>query len=241
MHYLALSVLSFFLITDTFGQTVRSDSSFLALAQNQTVRFYKSSLTENMLLYNGNEHIPHDRRIKIHPYFATDSLQLGSLSYSGIDHQNVMMQYDIVRDELAIRLSESVFRIRPHSERISSFSFHNYQFIRLVADSSAGVSTGFYQVLHNGPVKFLAKRKKTVQDDLSQRVYQGNYLIKDRYFIFKDGAYHEVKSKRSVFALFPDQSTALRKYLRSTKIKFNQQREEAITAIVQQYEKLTPY
>ena len=216
-----------------------ADSSFLVAAQRQAIGSYENALTEKTHLYTGHEFIPHDRRIKIHPYFATDSLQSGSISYNGLVYHDVMMLYDVVRDELAIRAPKNVFRIRPHSEQVRAFSLGNHQFARIAGDSAAGVRTGFYDILHDGRIKFLAKRVKTVHEDISGGFYKADYLVKDRYYILKDGIYHEVRNKRSVFNLFPDHSSSLRKYLRSTRLNFKDQREEAITSIVEQYEKLT--
>ncbi|GAB3895170.1 hypothetical protein [Spirosoma agri] len=242
MHHriLTLSCLSLFLIGKAVGQPVSADSSFLAAARNQAVTSYETALTEKTHLYTGHEFIPHDRRIKIHPYFATDSLQSGSITYNGLVYHDVMMLYDVVRDELAIQAPKNVFRIRPHTEQVRTFSLGNHQFARIVGDSAAGVRTGFYNILHKGRVQFLAKRIKAVHEDISGGVYKADYLVKDRYYILKDGLYHEVRTKRSVFRLFPDQSASLRKYLRSARLKFSEQREEAITALVKQYEKLTP-
>ncbi|MCK8493029.1 hypothetical protein [Spirosoma oryzicola] len=209
------------------------------MAQNQAVHAYENALIDRSHLYNGHEYIQHDYRVKVHPFFATDSLQSGSITYNGIAYHDVLMLYDVVRDELAIKMPETIFRIRPHSQQISTFSFGPYQFARIVGDSAAGVRTGFYQVLHGGRIQVLAKRIKTVHEDISGGFYKANYLVKDRYFIVKDGVYHEVKKKRSVLALFPGQTAPLKKYLRANQIKFNEQREQAITAIVQQYETLT--
>ncbi|QIP16915.1 hypothetical protein G8759_31895 [Spirosoma aureum] len=239
MHYKTFFLLYLFLIKNAVGQTASSDSSFLSSAQNQAVQLYENALKEKTHLYNGHEYFQHDRRIQIHPYFATDSLRSGAVSYNGLQYQNELMLYDIVRDELAIHMPGNIFRIRPHSQQINFFSLGTHEFIRIVGDSAAGVRTGFYELIHKGRVQFLAKRIKTIHEDISGGVYKADYLAKDRYFILKDGIYHEVRKKRSVLALFPDQVAPLRKYLRTSKIKFNEQREQAIMALVEQYEKLT--
>ncbi|WP_338875864.1 hypothetical protein WBJ53_09565 [Spirosoma sp. SC4-14] len=239
MPYLLFFTISILTGSTAFGQFAAADSTVLAAAQQQAIALYTNALREKPHLYNGHEYIPHDRRIKIHPYFNSDTLQSGSITYNGLSYDRVLMLYDIVRDELAIQLPRSPYRARPHSEQVTSFSLGPYQFKRITGDSLAGVRTGFYQILYDGKIQFLARHIKTVQEDLSSGVYRGTYIARDRYFIYKDGTYHEIRQKRSVFALFPDQKGPLRKYIRANHLKFKAQREKTITAIVKQYEKLT--
>ncbi|GAB4048748.1 hypothetical protein [Spirosoma litoris] len=235
---LILSILA--LATRAAGQASTPDSSFIQTAQNQAVRLYERSMYKQEHVFEGNEYIPHDHRIKIHPFFPIDSLQRGTITYNGVYYHDVPMLYDVVRDELAIQPPEGGYRVRLHTEKISNFSINQHQFARLVGDSALGVRTGFYEILYNGKVKVLAQRVKTVHEDISSGTYKADYLVKDRFYIQKEGAYHEVKSKGSVLSLFPDQAKALRKYLRSNKLKFNdEQREDAITQATKRYEELT--
>jgi hypothetical protein len=235
-----LTFLFFFLLTQAFGQTIKPDSSFVQAARSQAVATYEQTLRLQAHVYEGNEYITHDHRIKIHPYYRVDSLLEGTVSYNGVNYRNVRMQYDIVRDELAVQLPENGYRLQPQTDKISAFSMGPYQFTRIVGDSAAGVPTGFYEILYDGRIKALAHRAKTVHEDISGGFYKADYLPADRFFILKEGAYHGVKTKRSVLSLFPDQAKALRKYLRTNKLKFNDElREAAITRTVQHYDELT--
>ena len=86
----------------------------------------------------------------------------------------------------------------------------------------------------------LAHRVKTVHEDISSGAYKAEYLIKDRFYVQKEGTFEEVKTKRSVLSLFPDQAKALRKYIRTNSLKFkDESREAAITKVVRQYDELT--
>ena len=225
------------LSTTTFGQPVRSDTSFVQQAKRQAIRQYEQAVHGQEHVYEGNEYIAHDHRIKIHPFYSTDSLQNGTLVYRDVRYSGVPILYDIVRDELSIQPPESGYRIRPHTEKIESFTLGPRQFIRLTGDSTSGIPTGFYEVLHNGePVRLLAQRKKTVLEDISSGVYKADYVPKDRFFVQKSGSYYEVKTKRSVLSLFPDQNKSLRKFLRASKLKFkDEQREATLVKVIQWY------
>lgn len=220
-------------------QTTSADSLTSPIDQGEALLAYSKATQKQAHLFEGNEYVGHSHQIKIHPFFVSDSLQKGTISYNGAFYTGVPMLYDIVRDELAIQRSGTPYRIRLHSERISSFSIGDHQFARLVGDSTAGVRTGFYQLLYDGSVKALARRIKTVHEDISSGKYKADFVEEDKYFILKNGTYYPVKSKRALLRLFPEQASALQKYLRANRIKFKQQREEAITAVVRQFDRLT--
>ncbi len=234
-HTLPGFLILIFLQTAANGQTPVPDTLFLQTAKKQALNQYEQAMHRQEQVYAGNEYIAQDHRIKIHPFYPTDSLQAGSITYNGIPYRDVAMLYDVVRDEVAVRPPEGGYRVQVRSSKVGRFSLGTHQFIRL--DSTLDLPAGFYELLHDGSVQVLAHRKKVIHEDISSGVYKGDYLVRDRFYIRKDGAYHEVKSKSSVLSLFPEQSKVLRKYLRANKLKFNDElREAAITSIVQQYD-----
>ncbi|GAB2594711.1 hypothetical protein [Spirosoma areae] len=239
MRYLFL-ILSLSLTTRAVGQISKTDSSYVQEAKKQAISLYERTIYTQAHVYEGNEYITHDHRIKIHPFYRVDSLQAGTIAYNGVKYHDVAMLYDIVRDELAIQAPEGGYRIRLRSEKVTQFSLGSRQFNRIEGDSATGVPTGFYEVLHTGKTKALAHRIKTIHEDISSGSYQADYLLKDRFFIVKEGVYHEVKTKRSLLSLFPEQTKTLRKYIRTNKLNFkDDQREEAITRLAQHYDALT--
>lgn len=222
------------------GQSVRSDSSFIAAARNQAVGLYERTLKRQAHVYEGDEYINHDPRIVVHPYYVVDSLQTGTVVYNGVRYQDVRMLFDIVRDELVVQPPEGGYRLRLSTDKIAAFSVGSHQFVRIVGDSVAGIRTGFYEIIYNGTVKALAKRLKTIHEDISDGTYKADYQQNDRFIIQKDGTFYEVNSKRALLNLFPDQAKALRKYMRTNRMKFrNEQREQTITRITQRYDELT--
>lgn len=240
MPYRFIFVFLFFLTLSATGQPTQPDTSFTQVARNQAITAYERTVYEQAHVFEGNEYIAHDHRIKIHPFYRLDSLQMGTVFYNGVQYNEVPMLYDIVRDELAIQQPGGGYRIRLRTEYVAAFSLGGYLFSRIVGDSAAGVPTGFYEVLYNGRTKALSHRAKTIHEDISSGAYRADYVQKDRFYILTDGLYHEVKSKRSLLNLFPDQAKSLRKYIRANKLKFNDdQREAAVTQVTKHYEELT--
>jgi hypothetical protein len=222
------------------SQTTKPDSAFMQVAHNQAVVLYEQAFRTQAHVYEGAQYIGHNPRIQIHPYYLIDSTQTGTIVYNEVQYRNVGMLYDIVRDELVVNPPLGGYRLRLRTDKIAQFTLGQHQFARILGDSVAGIQTGFYEIIYNGKVKALAKRQKIIQEDISGGVYKADFLPKDRFVIQKDGAFYEVKTKRSVLNLFPDQAKELRQYLRKNKLKFReQQREEAIARAVQRYDELT--
>ncbi|MBD2699890.1 hypothetical protein IC229_04540 [Spirosoma sp. BT702] len=240
MYSIRLVCLFLLLTPGVWGQTIKADSSFTQIARNTAIRSYDKAMYRQIHIYEGHEYIVHDHRIKIHPYYVTDNLQTGTIFYNGVDYDKVAMLYDIVRDELVVQPPEGAYRLTLRNEKIARFTLGTHAFTRIVSDSTTGIRTGFYELLHDGKTKALAKRQKTILEDISSGVYKGEYLLNDKFYIFKDNTYREVKSKQSLLRLFPDQSKELRKYIRSNSLKFkNELREEAITKVTRRYDELT--
>ena len=237
LHYY---ILFLFVAIPALAQTTGPDSLFAQQAKQQAVRVYERAMDRQEHVYEGNEYISHDHRIKVHPYFPVDSLTSGTIAYNGASYRNVKMVYDVVRDELSVQPPEGGYRIRLDRNKISQFSLGKHQFVRITGDSTLGLPTGFYEVLYHGRSNVWAHHVKTVHEDISSGSYKAEYLVKDRFYVQKEGTYYEVKTKRSVLTLFPDQTKALRKFIRANNLKFKDGlRDAAITRVVNQYDELT--
>ena len=222
-----------------FCQSLPADSLFRQQAKQNVVAVYEQAMKLQSPLYNGNEFIQHDFRIKVHPFFEVDSLRQGSVDYYGIHYHDVPLAYDIVRDEVYIKHLDGGYRIRLNSEHLQRFEVGQHTFVRLEADSLTGVRTGFYDMLYNGRTQVFAHRIKTVLEDISTGLYKAEYLPKDEFMVRKDKTFYSVNTLSAALNVFADQKKALRKFLRTEKIKYNKEKERAIVGMAKQYDLLT--
>ena len=239
MRILILSLFLTYFIGKTVGQSLPPDSLFRQQSRRNAVALYEQAIKPQSPLYNGNEYIQHDFRIKVHPFYEVDSLRSGNLIYYGLHYRDVRMAYDIVRDEVYINHLDGGYRIRLNSEHIAQFEVGNHQFVRLVADSLTGVRTGFYDLLYSGRTQVFAKRIKTVLEDISTGTYKAEYLKKDEFMVRRDKVYYSVNSLGAALNVFADQKKALRKYLRAEGIKYKKETEKAIIGLARYYDELT--
>lgn len=220
-------------------QSLPPDSLFRQQARQRAIALYEQAISPQSPLYNGNEYIQHDFRIKVHPFFESDSLRKGTISYYGIRYDDVPMAYDIVRDELYVNHLDGGYRLRLNSEHIDQFQLGQHQFVRLEADSLTGVKSGFYDVLYQGKSMVFARRIKTVLEDISTGVYKAEYLSRNDFLVRKDKTYYTVNSLGAALSVFEDQKKLLRKYLRYERINYKKETERAIVGLAKYYDSLT--
>jgi hypothetical protein len=203
------------------------------------VDFYSKFIGEDSHLYNGSEHAPYDFRIRGDAYFESNLLTKGFIKYDEVLYPMVNMAYDIVRDEVTTNRYNENFRIKLVSEKIAYFSVFNHYFTRLVHDSinKSFITTGFYDVLHDGKIKFLSRRQKKIMEKVTAD--EGDQLWfeeNDLFIVQKEGNYYQIKDKSELFNLFKDRKKELKRYLRKSKIKFNKNPEYAILKTVEYFD-----
>jgi len=223
----------------SFAQANLSDSAIYRQAiQNSIVSYYRS-VGENAHLYNGSEYVPYNFQGNFKDlYFESASLQNASIKYDGIIYYNVPLSYDIYHDEIIINKYNQNFRIVLANEKIDSFAFSGYSFIRIVKDSNNTVlpTSGFYQELYNGTVKVLAKRRKKLFENVTAAGATADFIEDDQYFIKKKGTYYPVHNKKSTLQVFKDGKKEVQKLLRKNKIKFKPNLESGIIKAAQYYD-----
>ncbi len=236
------TILIFFLFHITvpaLSQRQNPDSAFVAQQQKNAIQLYYNSLDIQSGLYNGSEYLVYVQLLKDgHPYLDTTKLTYGSVFYDGMLYQDVPMLYDIVKDELVIQHYNKVFHIQLIQSKIDEFKILDRPFLHLGKDSTiqGNVKNGFYEVLYDGQIKLYAKRIKTIQEYIPEMKVEQRVFSNNRYFIYKNKAYHEVYNLPSVLKVLKDKRINYKQTLRKQHIKFRKQRETAIKFMLQQYE-----
>ena len=201
------------------------------------IQSYFTEVGDNTPLYNGTEYTMPYHGVTGTPFYASDSFQNGTIIYDGVKYNNVKMAYDLVIDGLIIKAYHDL-NLKLVTEKINSFSFSNHMFVRIEHDSTTSkMRTGFYEVIYNGSVTVLSKRKKQLEnsfraeDPYKFAEYEYNYIKKgDNYFI--------IDNKNSLIEVFGDQKDEIKKFIRKNKIKLKKRKGDNIVKTAQYYEQL---
>jgi hypothetical protein len=243
-HLLLFPILQVILCAFTANaQTVLPDTSFVQQAVAGAVESYSKTVGMQAHLYTGPEYFalskPH---VEGHQFFSEKSFARGAVLYDGVWVEDVPLLYDVVLDEVITIHSNTGFSQMLVKEQVKAFKVFNHSFVHIKSDSLQGATLqpGFYDVLYNGKVQLVAKRKKSLQERASVNGMEGRYDIVDRFYLRKDGAYHQVSNKRSVLKVLQEEKKVLSKFARANKLKFKKERESAIIQIAQHYDTLKP-
>lgn len=240
MKLLLFLISALFFLKTAFSQNLKKDSATELQLQN-AVNLYNHFSADNAPVYNGTDYIYYTFKMEGDPYFITGNYSNGWVSYSGRKYDSLMLMYEIARNQLVLLNYDKKSRIVLQDERIDSFNLLNHTFIKLEEDHKQNLyHTGFYDLLYNGKIQFLARRIKTmdqrIKGDLLVRIFYG----KDHFYVHKDGLYYLVNSKKDLFRLFEDKKHELKRLMRKNHLKFrHKDLEKTMVKATAFYDQLT--
>jgi hypothetical protein len=133
------------------------------------------------------------------------------------------------------------FRISLVADKLSSFTIHNHEFIRISRDSAAGIElpTGYYDKMYAGKTTVLVKRQRRLQEVLYYGTTTSEYKDENIYYIITAGQIVQVSSKSAVLDLFKSKKTEIKSFIRKNKLNFKSDFEKTLVAVSAYYDQLT--
>ena len=243
VNYLFRLVLCFVCVSISdiaLGQKDDLDTLFVSNAKTKARTIYTEEIAGEAHLFNGVQYQEPNLHNydKGHPYYLSDDWVDGSIFYDGQWYENISILYNINYDKVIIDHPYSHFSIELIKEKLKAFSILNHKFVRLESDSvrNSPIRTGIYDALYDGNVKVYAKRRKETREVIEARNVSIVFSENDQFFIYKNGFFFPVKSKSSVLKVFSDRKSALRKFIKKNQLKFNADRELALTESARFYD-----
>jgi len=213
----------------------------LTAQENEAAKAYLDTVGSDALLFRGTEYVDYDLKIQGHQFFETDQWVMGSVKAFGKFYPNIYLSYDTHKDLLLTDAPSIAYTIQVPSDRVDFFNILGHTFIYL-SPTDPGVtgsfSAGFYDLIYDGKVQFLIKRRKTHEEEVGDNMVEEWFEENDRYYLKVDGAYQKVRSKKSVLKTLGGNTKLLKKRLRKQKLKFRKEPEQAIHQAVRLYEQL---
>lgn len=218
------------------SQSAYADTASLLNSASRIIALYKDSLKQNLRIYDGYEFTGGYRRSAGHPFFKFDQPQRGTILYEGTEYFNVLLAYDLTRDEVITVNPVSNQNIKLITSKIGRFQIGDHSFIS-VGDLSGlpgFPGEGFYELIYDNEVSVLAKRKKWLRES-ARAEESSRFLQSATYFIKKDNAFHEISNKRSLLWLFVDNKEEAAKFMQKEKLDFKKDAEQTIIRVMEFY------
>ena len=168
------------------------------------------------LLYRGRKAHIHNLLYNGTYYWTDPGFRQGSVLYNGKQYDDVQLNIDAARQDLLVRIPGSIMEKVVDERYTESFTLGGDRFLNLRFLYGETAPAGYWQVLHDGPIRFLLQVSKRMEQDLdgsksSQTGYDGVYRDKI-YQVFirqasycclrEDGTVVPVSRRRDVLKLF---------------------------------------
>lgn len=229
-----------FSLCSSYAQGPAEDTIAVKEAIKQSIELYDRFTGAEANIYNGGEYVPYTFVKTGHPFFDSDSLVKGDITYAGRVYHSIPLQYDIARNQLVILNFDGLSKIVLHNNAVDSFHFLNYTFTQL----KEGVkpipdNTFFYELLFNGHIRVLARRKKLFEDTFKDDDIVRVFHSQDIFYIYKEDRYYAANNKKDVFSILKDKKHEIKNVMRQQKIKFTKKNFEAgLTTAARIYDQL---
>ena len=241
MKYIKTALLCLLILSVqvSFSQNPISDSIQYEHAVKKARDFYRASMKENLLLFNGSEYGSIGHNSFGSPFFESDSLLKGSILFMGNWYEDLNFQYDLMIDKLVMYDYKKSYSVTLASEQIKEFIINGHHFYRL-QNSAVLTKEGFYENLVEAVNKLWARREKKVVLSANAEDRTSRFTQYNSFFIQKNKLFYPVDDESSLLKTMEDKKDDIKKYIRKNKIKFRKQFESSAVKVLVYYNQLIP-
>lgn len=237
----ALAVTLCFPLWGTAQTHPKPDTAFLSTTSNDARNLYLAAVKTQRHLYNGSQYADYDPIEDEHPYFIDSDWSNGWIIYDHERYDNTPLLYNINNDKIVAEHYAGAF-IDLIAPKVTAFHIHGHTFKRFTRtdDKRGNINEGFYDILYDGNVKVVAKRLKKFVQQVHLEGYENSFEEKVQYYVVRDQSFFPVRSKNNLLEVLSDQKQALRQFVRTNKLPFKNQREQAMIKVAAYYDTLIP-
>ena len=205
---------------------------------------YMDSVSRFAAIYSGvGAQPPLSFSLLSHQFFKDVYYTNCRLSYGGVVYPDVLLRWDLYRDELLIR-SPAGYEIVLKSGKIDFAEIHGYRMFYLHPDSLPGYpSAGYYILLFSGEYLLLEKlTKQMTQKESSKLGRTENYFeLSSKFYLQRNGAYYGIKNRRTLLKTLSTHRSEMRQLIRANKLNYKEDAEKMVLEVVKEHAKLSGY
>jgi hypothetical protein len=224
------------------GKVLQSTSLSSADIKN----LYLAAVSRRIEFLNGKEFVPYFYRSKTTPLMFSGTPFHATLYFNRRVYNNITLQYDTFLDEAVFTDTSRIFhselpRVTLNKNLIEGFNFilngqrYNFRYLRFPSVSAGSPADGYFEVVYEGPSKFIIKHRSIVylKDAIDE------YKYSDQKYILSGNEFRKISNLKEFLALFGDKSQVVRDYIQNERIRFRKADKTQISAILQYYDNLT--
>jgi len=223
-----------FALSDRYG-IVRGFS----LQYNEKVSC-QDTIKENQVLYNGRIWRNLFYMVQGDQFLFSKEFLSGSLSISGKTFSDILLKYDILKDEI-LTPSDSGGVLQVNKELVDSFSvsFQNktYHFIKMQEDSLKG-SKRYINVLYKGKTALYLEYNKKIEKLAAEGKYDKFYQINHIYFV-KGNIFYPITSKSDLLKVFANDKALIKNFIKKNKLYVSEKMPDSFIPVMQYYDNIS--
>lgn len=159
--------------------------------------------------------------------------------YDGSYFAQVPLPYEPGQNQVVLFDSVRNVTIQLVSDKVAAFTLGSHRFLRLRADSTVALATGFCELLVDGPTRLLARRTKTATKVVGGQGIRGAHEPAPRFFVQRQNRYYPVVKLGQVLRVLADKKPELQQFARSSQLRFRDaSRAASLTQLLQCYAEL---
>ncbi len=206
-----------------------------AVANTEFPKFIISSdtLPENQLLYNGRVWRNLYTAVEEDQFLFSHEFLVGSVTMRGRTYPNVLIKYDIYKDEILIPFKPAGI-LQLNKEMVDSFSilFHNreYRFVR-ISDSTDAEMNGYFNEVYCGKTRLIARYVKKIEKLADGGKYDKFYQI-NKIYIATDEKFRTITGKKDLLRIFSNEKEPVRDYINKNNILIKREDAESYVPVL---------
>jgi len=209
------------------------------LSDSEAIQSYTTSPAARDKLYNGPLYSGYDHHPQGHPFFISDTLLTGSISYDGIFFPDVRLSYDLNKDVVIMKNAQKDIEFQLLPEKLPYFTVAQHRFLYLTTDSTAVdlPSTGFYEELYHGKAIALARHEKVIQYIGRAEENLSHYRQYDFYYLQVKGRYYSIHSERNMLDAFGPDKALIRDFVKRSRLSYRKDPTTTLAKTAEYYSK----
>lgn len=185
------------------------------------------------LLHNGTVYNFFSPKTEGHQFLEGDTFFKGSVTIRNKTYENLYLNYDIFNQEVLLRIEmdHTSKIIALPKERISEFTIGNRSFV-VLHDRQWEYS--IYEITGNRELAMLYRWNRDIKVSSNSDVFNYYYTdAKRNIFLLRPAGITKIRGKRDFLNAFEDdEKTALKRYMRTNKIRFRTMQKGEIKELI---------
>ena len=209
---------------------------------DDNITSYLTAVNEYSVIYSGKEEPIYRNYISNHPYLGTDGFRKGLVSFDGRIYPDLLLRLNQDLGELIVWTPGNRSIMIP-KDRIDYAIIESSEPLLLLyhtpesADGSV-LPEGFYVRLHNGESQVWKRETAALLSKIVDYQVEYYFAKRSRIYVYMNGTYYPVSSKKSLLKLFSSKKSELKNYIKQSKLNFRKDTENAIVAAAEYFDEL---